>query len=179
MRRYPGSRGYRHGPYRGQKRPAGGDVRRGGVFVGRSNPRTNGTWFPLSPSSPDILGYRFPSLDISRHLVISWPMVTKSPRFVFDIGEADRALLEAHRVRLGLRSHAETLRVLIRRVSPWPFEHLVGVGESGGGGSGGVLTKPSVWTDPPTPAEREIAGRDIVRFGPERSKPGSRLKAKK
>lgn len=35
-------------------------------------------------------------------------------RLIFDLTDEDRAALEAHRVRLGLRSHAETLRVLIR-----------------------------------------------------------------
>lgn len=35
-------------------------------------------------------------------------------RFIFDLTDEDRGALEAHRVRLGLRSHAETLRWLIR-----------------------------------------------------------------
>jgi hypothetical protein len=33
---------------------------------------------------------------------------------IFDLTDEDRAALEAHRVRLGCRSHAETLRWLIR-----------------------------------------------------------------
>lgn len=36
-------------------------------------------------------------------------------RMIFDLTDDDRAALERHRVRLGLRSHAETLRALIRR----------------------------------------------------------------
>lgn len=35
-------------------------------------------------------------------------------RFIFELTDDERALLEAHRIRLGLRSHAETLRALIR-----------------------------------------------------------------
>jgi hypothetical protein len=35
-------------------------------------------------------------------------------RMIFALTDEDRAALEAHRVRLGLRSHAETLRALIR-----------------------------------------------------------------
>lgn len=36
---------------------------------------------------------------------------------IFDLTDEDRAALEAHRVRLGCRSHAETLRALIRGAS--------------------------------------------------------------
>jgi hypothetical protein len=35
-------------------------------------------------------------------------------RFIFDMSDDERNALERHRVRLGLRSHAETLRALIR-----------------------------------------------------------------
>lgn len=35
-------------------------------------------------------------------------------RMIFDLTDDDKAALEAHRIRLGLRSHAETLRRLIR-----------------------------------------------------------------
>lgn len=35
-------------------------------------------------------------------------------RMIFDLTDDDREALEAHRIRLGLRSHAETLRALIR-----------------------------------------------------------------
>jgi len=39
---------------------------------------------------------------------------------LFALTDRDRELLEAQRVRLGLRSHAETLRVLIRAGSVNP-----------------------------------------------------------
>jgi hypothetical protein len=35
-------------------------------------------------------------------------------RMIFDLTEADREALEALRIRMGLRSHAEVLRALIR-----------------------------------------------------------------
>lgn len=35
-------------------------------------------------------------------------------RMIFDLTDNDRLLLEAHRIRLGCRSHAEVLRALIR-----------------------------------------------------------------
>jgi hypothetical protein len=41
-------------------------------------------------------------------------MTEKRDRLIFDLTPEDRDALERHRVRLGLRSHAETLRALIR-----------------------------------------------------------------
>lgn len=44
-------------------------------------------------------------------------------RMIFDLTDEDRAALEAHRVRLGCRSHAGTLRALIRgNISSRRFE---------------------------------------------------------
>jgi hypothetical protein len=37
---------------------------------------------------------------------------------IFDLTDDDRQALEAHRIRLGLRSHAEALRSLIRGEGP-------------------------------------------------------------
>jgi hypothetical protein len=39
-------------------------------------------------------------------------------RMIFDLTDEDRALLEAHRIRMGKRSHAEALRALIRGPGP-------------------------------------------------------------
>ena len=39
-------------------------------------------------------------------------------RMIFDLTDEDRQALEAHRIRLGLRSHAEALRALIRGEGP-------------------------------------------------------------
>jgi hypothetical protein len=93
------------------------------------------------------------------------------PRFVLDLEEADRVLLEAHRVRLGCRSHAEALRVLIRtfgkRTSQITYEPGL-VMASGGGGSTVNRVPPEI--------QQEMAA---THFGPVRPKPGSRLKGAK
>lgn len=67
--------------------------------------------FQAGLASQDFWGTWFLSLYICRYRRISAYM----GRLLFDLTDDDRALLEAHRVRLGLRSHAETLRSLIRR----------------------------------------------------------------
>lgn len=41
-------------------------------------------------------------------------MTDKPKRIIFTASDLEREMLEHHRVRLGLRSHAETLRALIR-----------------------------------------------------------------
>lgn len=49
-------------------------------------------------------------VDIRRCLALSCDM----GRLIFDLSEEERAALERLRIRFGLRSHAETLRQLIR-----------------------------------------------------------------
>jgi hypothetical protein len=44
--------------------------------------------------------------------------MTKKPRMIFDLPDDERDVLERVRVKLGLRSHAEALRFLIRQADP-------------------------------------------------------------
>lgn len=90
---------------------AGGGCPSTGGSGGRmAAPVQIGRPFPLQDRSRKFWGNRFRGLYICRYRRISPYM----GRLLFDLTDEDRALLEAHRVRLGLRSHAETLRALIR-----------------------------------------------------------------
>jgi hypothetical protein len=46
--------------------------------------------------------------------------MTKKPRMIFDLPDDERDVLERVRVKLGLRSHAEALRFLIRQENRTP-----------------------------------------------------------
>lgn len=96
---------------------------------------------------------------------------------LFDLTDDDRSLLEAHWVRLGLRSHAETLRALIRGAEPItrPFsaaeersamEMFVRASRSS------MISMRRI----PTPIEYDA---NNLHLGPVEQKPGSRLKKKK
>ncbi len=74
--------------------------------------------------------------------------------FTLDLVPEDRELLERHRARLGLRSHADTVRFLIRDAVEEP-----------------------VYTGPLLDMERLV--KNTQTFGPQRPAPGSRLKGKK
>lgn len=96
-------------------------------------------------------------------------MTEKPPRnrLIFDLTDDDKLLLEAVRVKLGLRSHAETLRSLIRSY-PWPSVAIP---------SAVIETQalPDVRARAPIPPKASLAA---VQLGPTPRAPGSGLKQK-
>lgn len=80
-------------------------------------------------------------------------------RMIFDLTDEDRASLEAIRKHRGLRSHAETLRHLIREVA-----------------SGGLSGEAQSALKAHLHHVREAAAIATVPIGPVRPKPGEMLK---
>lgn len=101
---------------------------------------------------------------------------------IFDLTEEDRAELEAIRKHRGLRSHAETLRDLIRTSASASVPGTTaGVRASTLSARANKLLDQcavSTWSQGHRAASAE-AESGALTFGPQRPKPGSRLKVKK
>jgi hypothetical protein len=93
------------------------------------------------------------------------------PKFMVDLDEAHREKLETHRVRLGLRSHAETVRALIDGAP----KSVVRPGMEA------TYDRLAKSISAPMNVDDKISGSltgTIVTVGPVKSKPGERLKKK-
>jgi hypothetical protein len=82
---------------------------------------------------------------------------------IFDLTDDDREALEALRVKMGLRSHAETLRALIR----------------GGPVVGDPIVISSSAGAIPDGTKMKVTAPQSIQIGPTTSTPGSRLKPDK